>query len=239
MNSRLSQINVCLLVVVCCMLAGIASDCRAQDPSRALVDKGMSRFRDGKISESISQFESAEKADPTLSPYLWQLGISRYYASQYELGRKQFELHRRVNPNDVENATWHFICVARGKSLKVARESLIPIDTKKDTRVPMAEVYEFYAGRATHKDVLKAANAVKEPKRITAIMYAHLYLGLYYEAAKQPLLAKKHMMLSAGCKLPGHYMHEVAKVHVKLRGWDKSTDTSTKSSDTSKSLDSK
>jgi lipoprotein NlpI len=182
------------------------------------VGKGMSEFQAGKVTQSIKTFEAAEEADPTLSPYLWQLGISRYYAKQFELGRKQFEIHRRVNPNDVENATWHFICVAKAKGVTAARKAMIPIDTKKDTRVPMTEVYAFYAGQGSPKEVLQAAAKSKLP---SAEMYAHLYLGLYYEVDKKIELAKKHMLLAAKAKLKGHYMHDVAKIHVKLRGWDK------------------
>ena len=64
----------------------------------------MDRFRAGQIKESISEFEKAAATDPTLLPRLWQLGISQYYAEEFQAGRRQFELHRTVNPHDVENA---------------------------------------------------------------------------------------------------------------------------------------
>lgn len=193
----------------------------AQDSAKSLIDAGMGQFQSGEIKNSIASFEAAEKLDPTVSPYLWQLGISRYYAKQFEQGRKQFELHKRVNPNDVENATWHFLCVAKSKDLGAARKLLIPLDTARDTRVPMTEIYDFYAGRVTFADVMKAAKASPRP---SAMMYANLYLGLYYEVVKQDELAKKFLRLAADAKLDNHYMHDVARVHVKLRGWDKEVD---------------
>ena len=197
-------------------IALLASPIVAQEDH---IAKGMEQFRNGKIDSSIKSFEKAKTQKPLVSPSLWQLGISLYYAEKFEAGRKQFELHKTVNPNDVENATWHFICVARqpGNDVEAARESLIKIDTKRDRRVPMREIYEFYAGRGSADSVLAAANGSKYP---AAKMYAHLYLGLYYEVAKQAHLAKKHMRLAAAEELTNHYMHDVAKVHVKIREWD-------------------
>ncbi len=186
----------------------------------------MQQFQAGKINESIESFRAAEKRNPGISPQLWQLGISLYYDQQFKSGQELFELHKTVNPNDAENATWHFICVAMQqdgkdvaageKAIETARKSLIKIDTDRDTRIPMREIYEFYAGRDSAESVLAAA---KKSNRPSASMYAHLYLGLYYEAAKQPDLARKHMRIAAATKLTGNYMHDVSKVHIKLRNW--------------------
>mgnify|MGYP000446850332 CR=1 FL=1 len=44
--------------------------------------------------------------------------------TQDEEGRKLFELHRSVNPQDVENAAWHFLCAARVDGLEKARAQL-------------------------------------------------------------------------------------------------------------------
>ncbi len=72
-------------------------------------------------------------------------------------GRRQFESHKTVNPNDVENAAWHFLCVARQRGIDAARNDLMKIDLAQDDRVPMAEIYAFYAGRGSEEAVLKAA----------------------------------------------------------------------------------
>ncbi|MFO1019623.1 MAG: hypothetical protein U0903_02805 [Planctomycetales bacterium] len=103
-----------------------------------------------------------------------------------------------------------------GGRIEKARKQLIEINTARDTRVPMAEVFALYAGKGTEEGVLKAAE--KEGGE-EAKMYAHLYLGLYEEAAGNKEKAKKHMLQAAAAKLNGHYMHDVAKVHVLQRKW--------------------
>ena len=182
------------------------------------VASGMQRFRDNQVAESIAEFDRAIQLDPRIAPRLWQRGISLYYSGLYEKGRRQFESHQTVNPNDVENAAWHFVCVARSGDVDLARASLIGIDTRRDKRVPMAEVYQFYAGRISADDVLKAS---EEGKSELARMYAHLYLGLYYEVAENHAKAKDHMRKAAAAKLRNHYMHDVAKVHLRQRKWDR------------------
>jgi lipoprotein NlpI len=127
-------------------------------------------------------------------------------------------MHQNVNQHDVENAAWHFLCVARIEGVKAARMSLIKIDTTRDNRAPMSEVYEFYAGRGSKDTILQAAeNAGTEVAR----MYAHLYLGLYYEVAGDQDKARHHMREAAGAKLRNHYMHDVAKIHLFERDWDR------------------
>jgi lipoprotein NlpI len=167
--------------------------------------------------ESIQEYQRAAELEPRMAPHLWQLGISRYYAGHFEQGRQQFELHQRVNPHDVENAAWHFICVARADGLEAARRTLINIDTKRDTRIPMAEIYKFYADHRSAAFVIEAAEAADTE---LAKMYAHLYLGLYYEAADDEDRARNHIRQAAAAHLADHYMHDVAKVHLRLRNWD-------------------
>jgi len=188
----------------------------ALDTADAYTSRGMQRFRENDIAGSLRDFDRAAELEPANAPHLWQRGISHYYAGRYRDGRQQFESHKAVNPHDVENATWHFICVARQHDLAAARKALIAIDTKRDTRVPLAEVYEFYAGRGTADEVLKAAEAAGT---VTARMYAHLYLGLFYEATGDAEKAEQHIRRSAAQKLIGHYMREVARIHMRQRGW--------------------
>jgi lipoprotein NlpI len=185
--------------------------------ARAYVARGMERFCNNQIERSIADFDRAAKLDPRVSPRLWQRGISFYYAGRFKEGREQFESHKAVNPHDVENAAWHFLCVARLEDVEAARKVLIKIDTRRDTRAPMSEVYEFYAGRGSEEAVIGAA---EDDGREQARMYAHLYLGLYYEVASDGKKARDHMEKAAGAKLEGHYMHDVAKVHLRQRKWE-------------------
>src|SRR3954468_5128504 len=122
--------------------------------STAYHERGWEEFKLNKLDRAIEDFNRYIQLEPQQEPFHWWRGIAYYYAGQYELGRKQFELHQTVNPHDVENSVWHFMCVARGSSFEKARESMIPISG--DYRVPMTEVYELFRGKATVDDVLKA-----------------------------------------------------------------------------------
>jgi lipoprotein NlpI len=181
--------------------------------ARAFQFRGVEHFKLGQIEDSISDFDRYLELQPDQAPEHWQRGISYYYAGRYHDGRKQFELHRRVNPQDVENAVWHFLCVAREEGVDEARRHLIPIE--RDKRVPMMEIFALFAGRATPDEVLTAAqtgspDAAELNERL---FYAHLYLGLYYEALGQNELTREHVLLAANKYPSSHYMGDVARVH--------------------------
>src|SRR5437773_2721569 len=147
----------------------------AQNPSAAEYNRrGAEQFKLGHIQQSLADFDRAIQLDPAQAPYHWQRGITLYYAGRYEDGRKQFELHQTVNGNDVENAAWRYLCMARAGTVESARASLLPIEH--DSRVPMMQIYALYRGKATVDDVLAAAAGARE-----GLFYAHLYIGLYYE----------------------------------------------------------
>ncbi|MDB9484622.1 hypothetical protein PN476_18610, partial [Dolichospermum circinale CS-537/05] len=66
------------------------------------IRRGMVYFKLGKIQESIQDFDTAENLDFHITPYLWQRGLSYYYAEQFSQGAKQFEVDLTVNSQDVE-----------------------------------------------------------------------------------------------------------------------------------------
>lgn len=200
---------------ILCLSLALAAD-PTVDTASEHIARGAQRFRDNDIAGSLRDFDRAVELDPRSAPHLWQRGISHYYAGRYDDGRRQFETHKAVNPHDVENATWHFICVAKTNGLGAARKTIIKIDASRDTRVPMAEIYDFYIGRGSADAVLKAAETAGTER---ARMYAHLYLGLYYEVAGDAENSKRHMRRSAAAKLENDYMHDVARVHILQRGW--------------------
>jgi lipoprotein NlpI len=162
---------------------------------------------------TVADFDKVIKLNPGREPYHWQRGISLYYAGEFERGRKQFEKHKTVNPDDVENAAWHFLCVARASGVEKARRSLIPVTG--DARVPMAQVQLLFAGKATPEDVLAAANAGNpgEAELRRRLCYAHLYIGLYHEATGNGEAAKEHILLAAEKYAGDDYMGDVARVH--------------------------
>src|SRR4051794_8538004 len=86
----------------------------AADPRDAAAwqRRGIAHFRLGHVGQAVADFDHYLELAPEARPHHWQRGIALYYAGRYEDAAKQFELHRTVNPEDVENATWHFLCVA-------------------------------------------------------------------------------------------------------------------------------
>ena len=207
--------NVDVARVRCLRLCAIAAltvlteaPLAAQQP-QALFERAVADLEGGRIAESAAGFDALVKALPSVAPQLWQRGITLYYAGRYGDCRAQFELHRTVNPDDVENAAWHFLCVARAESAAKARAALLPVGP--DARVPMRQIYEMFRGALSPEQVLQAAGS--QP---AAQFYAQLYVGLYFEALRDDRRALEHIMAAAADRFAdaGGYMHTVAKVHL-------------------------
>ena len=205
-----------LLTALLLPLAIFAQETPKPD-ANALFREGVQAFYDAKPKESVAAFDRLIAIAPESKPQLWQRGLSLYLAGDFKGGREQFEVHQTVNSNDVENAAWHFICVARAESLEAAKKALIPISG--DTRVPMKEVHDLFAGKGTVEEVLKAAETGEGEALQNHRCYAHLYLGLYFEALGDEAKAKSHMLKAANDYRMDHYMGKSAQVHVKVRGW--------------------
>jgi lipoprotein NlpI len=168
--------------------------------------------------ESARTFDRLLAAVPGAEPELWQRGLALYYAERFQDGREQFERHRTVNPDDVENPAWHFLCVARLEGPEAARRAMLPVG--EDRRVPMREILDLYAGRGDAAAVLAAAEQGDAAARRNQLCHAHLYLGLHAEACGDRELARKHIVQAAGPFRMDHYMGKVAVMHASLRGWE-------------------
>ena len=176
--------------------------------ARAIFDQAVADFEAGRITASARGFDQVAKLAPASAPQLWQRGIALYYAGRYDDCRSQFESHRTVNPNDVENAAWHFLCVARASTPAQARRALLPVGP--DSRVPMRQIYAMFRGELPPERVLAAAQGDSE-----AEFYANLYVGLYNEALGRAPEAIRHMRVAAEDRFKaGGYMHMVARVHL-------------------------
>ncbi len=210
-------IAISLLVLATCCLVQLRGADAAEPSASELVRRGEREFIAGKINESILSFEAAAKSRPELKAYLWQLGIAYYYAGRFTEGRDLFELHQTVNTADVENAVWHFLCVARVDGLETARKKLIPITG--DARVPMKQVHALFAGTGTAEEVLAAAEDDQRgaANRKNSLCYAHLYLALFEEARGNAAKSKEHISKAVGDYRQVHYMGEVARIHSELR----------------------
>lgn len=187
---------------------GHAQPLERQDP-RAIFDRAVADFQRGRLPESVAGFDRLAKLAPESAPQLWQRGIALYYAGRYDDCRAQFESHRTVNPNDVENAAWHFLCVARAESPAKAKTALLPVGP--DARVPMRQIYQLFQGTLTPEGVMTAAGTNPESE-----FYAHLYLGLYFEALGNTDRAAEHIRAAADDRYAasGGYMAGVARVHL-------------------------
>ena len=170
--------------------------------------RGEMNFKAGHFKESVADFDRVIEFSPNQAPHHWQRGISLYYAKRFTDGRKQFESHLTVNPNDVENAVWHFLCAARETSVTNARAIIVPAGP--DGRVPMKEVDALYRGTGTVEQVLAAARSSRSRD---GMFYAHLYLGLYFDALGDAAKAREYIKLAAEDPTSAHYMGDVARVH--------------------------
>ncbi len=159
----------------------------------AYQERGEDQFRVGRFKQSVADFDKVIELQPAKEPYHWQRGIALYYAGEFERGARQFDLHKQVNPNDVENAVWHFLCVAKTSGLDQARKQLIPI--QRDLRVPFMEIYSLYNGMTTPEEVMKAAHAGApgEEELGERLFYAHLYIGLLKEVEGATEEARRHI----------------------------------------------
>lgn len=179
---------------------------------KAYIQRGMVNFKLAKVSESIQDFDQAEKLEPTLTPYLWQRGLSFYYAERFAEGARQFEVDLSVNAQDVEETIWRYLCIARLEGVTQARNSLLVV--RNDPRLVMRAIYDLFAGNCTPEDVLSVGQ--KEGKR--GRFYSHLYIGLYYEAESDTEHSKNYIVKAVNEFQLDDYMWYLARVHQRLRG---------------------
>ncbi len=181
---------------------------KAGESPRAILDAAIADFLAARVAESVAGFDRVVALAPDVAPQLWQRGIALYYVGRYDDCRRQFESHRTVNPNDVENPAWHFLCVARAESPEKARAALLPVGP--DQRSPMREIYQMFQGKLQPADVLAADRSTSAGQ-----FFAELYVGLYYEATGNTALARKHLAAATAERFAaaGGYMHRVAELH--------------------------
>lgn len=192
--------------------------CLQFDPklAEAWQRRGEEHFKCAEIEASLRDFDQFLQLRPQARPGHWQRGISLYYAGKFKEGAEQFQAGERVFADDVENAVWHYLCNARVIGLEKAQQSLLRIG--KDRRVPLMVVYALFAGRAKPADVWAAVRDGDPggPELQKRQFYAHLYLGLYYDATGDTKKALEPLDQAANDQGIGGYMGDVARVHRQL-----------------------
>ncbi|MFG0254079.1 MAG: tetratricopeptide repeat protein [Rhodopirellula sp. JB053] len=178
--------------------------------SAALTRLGDAMLRGGRCEEAVTHFELAIKQSPQSLPYLWQYGIALYFVERYDDARMLFEKHRLVNSNDVENAAWHFLCVAKASNLSQARSILLPAPG--DTRVPMEAVLQRLPGGDFSAIRLAITETENTPQHQDAKFYGDLYMGLISDAEGDRKAAVAHLNRAAATPMT-HYMADIARVY--------------------------
>jgi len=182
----------------------------------ALDRRGDALLKSGKYAEAVADFDAVLALKPELAPEHWRRGIALYYAGRFADGVAQFEAHRKANPEDVENAAWHYLCNAKVAGREKARAQLIAVT--RDPRVPMAEVQKLYAGQLTPADVLAAADKLKPDTEAgkEARFYANLYVALHHGAAGDAARRAEHLTAAVEKYKIGHYMWDVANAELAI-----------------------
>jgi len=171
-------------------------------------------LRAGNVDSATRLFNRYVEERPEQLPYLWQRGISLYFTGDYQQAAEQFEVHRRVNSHDVENAAWHFLCVAKSNSVERAKQLVLPAPG--DPRLPMEEVLQMLS-TGNREAVIARVEALPtgSEQRKSAEFYGDFYLGLYADALGEKKAALKYLKRAAE-DAPHNYMGDVARVYAKF-----------------------
>lgn len=193
----------------------LLSEALEKDPENTslLQVRAETLFRMGKVKESVPDFDKVVELKPAFKAENWQRGIALYYVGRFKDGADQFEEHHRVNPDDVENTFWYFLCLAKADSVEAARKKIIP--SRGDARAPLMDVYRLVRDEAKPEDVEKAIARfeVGSPQRKQAEFYGFLYLGLWYDLMGEKDKAIAFLEKSLAAHDQG-YMADVGKVHL-------------------------
>ena len=178
--------------------------------------RGALQLRLGHVDEAIADFNRYLQQLPKAESHHWQRGIAFYFAGHYEEGARQFTMTHAANTNDVENALWHFQCIARHEGLAKARKALLPVG--EDRRIPMMTVYDLFAGKATPEEVLAAAEAGSAPDQVRAHQrfLAHYYVGFFYEAQGNFTRALEQIDQAVKLAPRVDFIGDIARVHAGL-----------------------
>jgi lipoprotein NlpI len=202
---RLGLVLASLLLVS--SVASAEGDALESKTANQLYRTGLEAFAAGDVDLSCRAFDLQLERRPADRPAMWQRGISLYYANRLKDCVAQFESHRTENPDDAENAAWHYLCVAALKGEKKARARLLPA---RDGRIPMMAVHRLYAGETTVDGVFAAA--AKGGR--SGEFYAHLYVALWHESRGEAGDARRHLEQALEGPSIEHYMEIVARVHL-------------------------
>ena len=171
-------------------------------------------LRSGKTKWALRLFDRYLETNQDDLPQLWQRGIACYFMSDFKTGVEQFEQHREVNPNDVENAAWHFLCLAKLTSPEEAQQQVLPAPN--DPRIPMEEIRHVLitGDRDVVRQRIEETPEGSEARK-AAEFYGNFYLGLYADAWGNVDEAEA-LMKQAAEDAPRNYMGDIARVYAQF-----------------------
>jgi lipoprotein NlpI len=139
--------RIFLVAATLTAFVGKSATSLAQTP-QDLADRAEAVFAQGKLEDAIKTYDQLAELVPSVAPLMWQRGVALYELGRYDDCAAQFASYHDANPGDLENAAWHFFCVAReGAGLENARTSVLQAGP--DRRVLREQIYDMIRGRMT------------------------------------------------------------------------------------------
>ncbi len=188
------------------------------DHLQGLFLRGDMNLRTGRFAEAIADYDLSLQLNPKLEVRHWKRGIAYYFAGRYVDGRRQFEKCRTAETNDVENALWHFACVARAAGVDQAKAALFP--ATRNPRLPMVDVllqlHAVYAGDNKPEDLLASTPGLDATfeKATDRAIFVSFFLGLYYEVTGEPQKSVECFEQTARLTKQGHNHGDLARLRV-------------------------
>ena len=107
--------------------------------------------------------------------------------------------------------------MARMEQVGLAKAQHDILVVRRDSRVPMMEVYSLFSGKGKPDDVLQAIEngTPGKQEKNSRIFYGHLYLGLYFDMIGQSKAAEEHLKIAADHPIE-HFMWDIAKLHLAI-----------------------
>jgi len=190
---------------------------KTDDDLQATSDVARLLFGAGEMKTSAEVYSKMLEIRPEIKPQLWQRGLALYYAERYEDGVDQFDTHQTHNSQDVENSVWQLLCKSKLSSVEEARKTMIQIEH--DSRIPMKQVFDMFAGTGSPEEVIAASGYDAEKiQRNGTTYHAWLYVGLFHEMMGDQESSIDAMKTALKCKpfIPG-LMGYVAEGHLRVR----------------------
>ena len=166
----------------------------------AEVEYGAALFTHGKVTASVTAFDTAVTWDGRVRGALWQRGCAMYYTEQWVDGAAQFAFDVSANPNDTEESVWRWLCQARSQGVTFATANIL--NTTDEIRPYMQKVYAMYkaaagAGAAAAEKEVLALCAGSGAQESQGCFYSNMYYGLYAEAHGNATAAQGHLYRAA------------------------------------------